>query len=88
MKSVLSLEEKDTEKSKQSLFHLGKVVFPTHEPTQKHHLAQHPAKKWLTPYFGFGLAHAPNRASGLVRKYSIVGRCVGRQPLFITSGLA
>jgi hypothetical protein len=56
-------------------------------PTLKHHIAQRTAKKWLSPLFGFGLTHAPKMMQEFVGKHPFVGKCVGRQPQPITSGL-
>jgi len=57
---------------------MGKVVFPTHKPTHKHHLAHRTASQWLTPFACFGLTRAPFQPQGLDRKNTVVGKCRGK----------
>jgi len=63
-------------------------VFPPNKPTHKHHIANHTAKKWLSPLFGFGHPHAPEKSQGLDRKNTIVGKVRGKAATATNMGLA
>jgi len=45
-------------------------------------------KKWLTPFFVFGLTHAPIWAEGLDRKNTVIGKYREWQPHRTTCSLA
>ena len=54
----------------------GRVA--TRNSPHKHHLENRTNKKWLTPFFVFGLTHALKRSRGLDRKHTVVGKYRGK----------
>ena len=50
----------------------------THVTAHKHHIENRTNKKWLTPFFVFGLTRAPQRSEGLDRKNTVVGQFRGK----------
>ena len=95
------LDNKSIDKSQQSLFLMGAVVFPTHEIAHKHHRAHRTARNGCA-ISRFGLTHRSKSAAGSrpeshrnwkrdrdsTGQISVIGQSIGRQPHRTTGVLA
>ena len=88
---------KGIDKLQPSLCSVVNIVFPTHKPTHTHHIANRTAKNGYRHIWLRADTLAPNQPLGLTGKIplsekyrklteliSLIGQCVGRQPLHAT----
>jgi len=52
--------------------------FRAHNPFKNTTLPTRTNKKWLSPFFVFGLTRAPGKSQGLDRKNTVVGQVRGK----------